>query len=78
MKNVIYVDGIGRLSVGKGVCQLELLNMTELDEKSAGKLECNTRLAMSVDTILHLQQTLGGVVEKLKEKGIVVQKGEQH
>ena len=78
MKNVIYIDGVGRLSVGKGVCQIELLNMIELDEKGAEKLECNTRLAMGVDTVLSLHQALGGVVEKLKEKGIVVQKGEEH
>ena len=74
MKNVIYIDGVGRLSVGKGVCQIELLNMVELDEKGAEKLECSTRLAMSVDTVLNLHQTLIGVVEKLKERGVVVEK----
>jgi len=65
------VDGIGKLSYRSGIFRLEFMTLDSIPDPGApASYVCSHRIAMSLDTLVKLQKSLGRVLEELDEKGI--------
>jgi len=70
-----FIDGVGNISVQSAIARIELTRLDKLplaDETPV--LELDSRLVMSVDTLLRLYQGLGEVVNQLEARGLVSKK----
>ena len=70
-----FIDGVGNISVQSAIARIELTRLDQLPlADEAPILELDSRLVMSVDTLLRLYQGLGEVVNQLEARGIVSKK----
>jgi hypothetical protein len=69
MKEELYADGIGEITVSGTIVRIDLvsLSVTEKDEKNAPKAVFRQRIVMPVDAFANavdlMQKALGGLVE---------------
>lgn len=69
MKEELYADGIGEITVTGTIVRIDLvsLSVTERDEKNAPKAVFRQRIVMPVDAFANavdlMQKALGGLVE---------------
>lgn len=71
-----FVDGIGKIAINRGVCQIELSLWKELDQANdPGSLIGSERLAMPVEVLLQLHAAVSNVVDQLEDKGLVKKNG---
>ncbi len=70
-----FIDGVGNISVQSAIARIELTRLDQLPlADEAPILELDSRLVMSVDTLLRLYQGLGEVVNQLEARGLVSKK----
>jgi hypothetical protein len=70
-----FIDGVGNISVQSAIARIELTRLGQLPlADEAPILELDSRLVMSVDTLLRLYQGLGEVVNQLEARGLVSKK----
>ncbi|WP_096703485.1 hypothetical protein [Magnetospirillum sp. 15-1] len=70
MVSEIFADGVGRVDFVSGVVRIELVSL-EPTESGQGKMEVRQRIAMPVDGFLHSLNTMGDLVNKLVEAGVL-------
>jgi len=70
-----FIDGVGNISVQSAIARIELTRLDKLPLANEEPiLEPDSRLVMSVDTLLRLYQGLGEVVNQLEARGLVSKK----
>ena len=70
-----FIDGVGNISVQSAIARIELTRLYKLPLANEEPiLEPDSRLVMSVDTLLRLYQGLGEVVNQLEARGLVSKK----
>ena len=70
-----FIDGVGNISVQSAIARIELTRLDILPlANEEPVLELESRLVMSVDTLLRLYQGLGEVVNQLEARGLVTKK----
>jgi hypothetical protein len=70
-----FIDGVGNISVQSAIARIELTRLDTLPlANEEPVLELESRLVMSVDTLLRLYQGLGEVVNQLEARGLVTKK----
>jgi hypothetical protein len=76
MVSEIFADGVGRVDFVSGVVRIELVSL-EPTESGQGKMEVRQRIAMPVDGFLHSLNTMGDLVNKLVEAGVLKRNEQQ-
>lgn len=66
----VFADGVGRVDFVSGVVRIELVSL-EPAESGQGKMEVRQRIVMPVDGFLHSLNTMGDLVNKLVEAGVL-------
>ena len=70
MVTEIFADGVGRVDFVSGVVRIELVSLEPTDS-GQGRMEVRQRIAMPVDGFLHSLNTMGDLVNKLVEAGVL-------
>lgn len=66
----MFADGIGRVDFSGGLVRIELVSL-EPAEEGTGRLEVRQRVVMPVDGFLKSLTTMGELVNKLVEAGVL-------
>ena len=66
----LFADTVGRVDFVSGVVRIELVSL-EPAESGQGKMEVRQRLVMPVDGFLHSLNTMGDLVNKLVDAGVL-------
>ncbi|CCG40315.1 conserved hypothetical protein [Magnetospirillum molischianum DSM 120] len=66
----VFADGVGRVDFSGGIVRIELVSL-EPTEEGQGRLEVRQRVVMPVDGFLKSLMTMGDLVNKLVEAGVL-------
>ncbi len=73
MTKEIFADTVGRIDYTGGVIRAELVSMEPIEGKEdEARMEVRQRVVMPMDGFLHAFGTMGNLVQKLIESGVVV------
>lgn len=70
MTTEVFADTIGRIDFASGVVRFELVSLEPAGE-GAGRMEVRQRVAMPIEGMLSAMNTMGQLVNKLIESGVV-------
>ncbi|SEH33620.1 hypothetical protein [Magnetospirillum fulvum] len=66
----VFADGVGRVDFSGGIVRIELVSL-EPTEEGQGRLEVRQRVVMPVDGFLKSLTTMGDLVNKLVDAGVL-------